>query len=406
MTLHHSFDNGLVLLAEPMPWTEAVSCSLLIPYGPVLDRPEQAGLASLRCEMSLRGAGDRDSRAFRAALENLGCETTETVGQLHTGYGVSLLGTHLLPALELVADQVRRPQFPAQQLESARQVLRQDIFSLEDDPVRRLMDELRRQFLPDPWGRSDAGTLETIDTLTLDDVRRCHARYIQPQGSILSVAGQFRWDDLRCQIDELFGDWQARPFELTEERIIGHPYTHIDYDSQQTHIGVAFPCEPLHSPDYWAAWSAVGVLSGGMSSRLFDELREKRGLCYSVHAGYSTLRDRAGVYCYCGTSTERAQESLDVLLQELNRLRDGIAANELRRLKIRARTALVMQQESTAARSSAMTRDWYHLDRIRTPQEMESAVESLSLDAVNAYWAEHPPGSFHIVTLGPERFLL
>ncbi len=140
-----------------------------------------------------------------------------------------------------------------------------------------------------------------------------------------------------------------------------------------------------------------------MSSRLFDELREKRGLCYSVHAGYSTLRDRAGVYCYCGTSTERAQESLDVLLQELSRLRDGIDADELRRLKIRARTALVMQQESTAARSSAMTRDWYHLDRIRTPQEMESAVESLSLDAVNAYWAEHPPGSFHIVTLGPER---
>ncbi len=396
----HQYHNGLVLLAEPMPWTESVSCSMLIPYGPVLDRPEQAGLASLICEMSLRGAGNMDSREFLAGLENLGCETSEAVGQFHTGYGASLMAGNLLPALEFLATQVLQPRFPEDQLESAKQVLRQDIFSIEDDPTRRLMEELRRNFLPDPWGRSDAGSLETIDALTLEDVRRRHARYFQPQGSIISVAGKLDWDALREKIGKLFGQWQGQPPVLPEEKNCGKNYVHIPCDSVQTHIGVAFPSEPLCSQNYMAAWSAVGVLSGGMSSRLYDALREKRGLCYSVYASYSTLRDRAGVYCYCGTGAERAQDSLDVLLDELKRLELGITEAELRRLKIRARTTLVMQQESTAARSSSMTRDWYHLGRIRTLAEIGDAVESLTCQKVNDYLAAHPPGPFHIVTLG------
>ena len=398
----HQYDNGLVLLAESMPWTEAVSCSMLIPYGPVLDKPEQTGLASLVCEMSLRGAGRHDSRGFLAALENLGCETSEAVSQLHTGYGASLLGTNLLPALELLADQIRRPRFPENQLEAAKQVLRQDIFSLEDDPPRRLMEELCRNFLPDPWGRSSQGTLESIDALTIDDVRRSHTRYFQPEGTIFSVAGKLDWDKLQDKVGELFGDWQPRGFDLPGERPVGNESVHLFHESAQTNIGVAYPCEPLRSPDYMLAWSSIGVLSGGMSSRLFDEIREKRGLCYSVYATYSTLRDRAGVYCYCATGADRAQESLDVLLEELDRLRYGIDGGELRRLKIRAKTALVMQQESTGARSGMMAHDWYHLGRIRTLEEIERSIDSLTCEAVNDYLADHPPGPFHIVTLGPE----
>ncbi len=397
----HTFDNGLVLLAEPMDWAESVSWSLLLPYGPVLDPPELEGLAGLTCEMTLRGAGTRDSHEFLYALENLGCETSEAVAHLHTGFGGSTLAGNLLPSLELLADQVLRPAFPEDQLEPAKQVLRQDIFSLEDDPARQLMLELSRNFLPDPWGRSSLGTLETLDRITLDDVRDRHARLYQSKGAILSVAGRLDWEMLRKAAENLFGNWTPRPVPEIKERSVGESRVHLPFESAQTQIGVAYPCAELRSPDYMLAWSAVGVLSGGMSSRLFDEIREKRGLCYSVYASYSTLRDRAGVYCYCGTGADRAGESLDVLLAELDRLRYGIDEGELRRLKIRAKSILVMQQESTGARSGAMTRDWYHLDRIRTLAEIEAAIDGLTLDAINGYLAENPPGPFHIVTLGP-----
>jgi predicted Zn-dependent peptidase len=396
------FDNGLILLAEPMDWMESVSYSILVPYGPVLDPPELAGLASLNCEMMLRGAGNRNSRQFLQALENLGCETSEMVAHLHTGFGASMLADYLLPSLELLADQVLRPHFPEEQLETAKQVVKQDIFSLEDDPPRRVMLELQHHFLPDPWGRSNLGTLESIDRIGIEDIRRQHARYFQPDGTILSIAGKLDWEVVRDKVEELFADWKPQPLVLPKETIIGSKSVHLPSDSLQTHIGVAFPSVPLRSPDYLLAWSGVGILSGGMSCRLFTEIREKRGLCYSVYASYFTLKDRAGIYCYCGTGTERAQESLEVLLSELNRLRFGVDEGELNRFKIRAKSTLIMQQESTGSRSGMMAQDWYHLGRIRTLGEIESAINSLTKSAVNDYFAAHPPGPFHIVTLGPE----
>ena len=325
-----------------------------------------------------------------------------SVAGLHTGFGASLLDRNFFAALELLADQVLRPSFPEDQLDAAKQVLRQDLYSLEDDPPRLLMQELRRNFLPDPWGRSSEGTLETIDRLAIEDVRQRHQDFYQPSGSILSVAGNVDWPAVRDRVGELFGNWPTRRFTIPKEKIVARDYVHIPFESAQTHIGVAYPCEPLRSPEYMLAWSAVGVLSGGMSSRLFDEIREKRGLCYSVYATYSSLRDRAGVYCYCGTGADRAGESLAVLLEELDRLRYGIDEDELRRLKVRARTTLVMQQESTGARSAMMTRDWYHLGRIRKLDEIDRAIDSLNLDAINDYLDAHPPGPFHVVTLGPE----
>jgi predicted Zn-dependent peptidase len=398
----HRFDNGFILLAEPMNWMESVSYSILVPYGPVLDPPELAGLASLNCEMMLRGAGERNSRQFLQSLENLGCETTEVVAHLHTGFGASMLAEHLLPSLELLADQIRRPHFPKEQLETAKQVVKQDIFSLEDDPPRRVMLELQRHFLPDPWGRSNLGTPESIDCIEIEDIRRQHTRYFQPEGTILSIAGKLNWEAIRDKVGELFAGWKPRGVVLPEEKAVGSMLVHIPCDSLQTHIGVAFPCVPLRSPDYMMVWSGVGILGGGMSCRLFNEIREKRGLCYNVYASYSTLKDRAGIYCYCGTGTERAQETLEVLIAELNRLRFGVDEGELNRFKIRAKSALIMQQESTASRSGMMVQDWYHLGRVRTLGEIESAINSLTKSAINNYFFNYPPGPFHIVTLGPE----
>ena len=155
-------------------------------------------------------------------------------------------------------------------------------------------------------------------------------------------------------------------------------------------------------PDYYVASAAVGVLGDGMSSRLFPEVREKRGLCYSVYASHGTLLDRGSVFGYAGTSAERAQETLDVMLHEIVRLSEGIEAGELDRLKARIKSSLIMQQESTSARSALLTRDWYFLGRVRTLDEVEAIVDGLSADEINRYLASHRPEKFTIVTLGPK----
>jgi len=163
---------------------------------------------------------------------------------------------------------------------------------------------------------------------------------------------------------------------------------------------VAYDSVAYRDPDYFEAWGAVGVLSGGMSSRLFTEVREKRGLCYTVYATQATLKDRGAVLCYSGTTAERAQETLDVMLGELKRLSAGIEQHELTRLKARIKSGLIMQQESSSSRSSSMARDWYLLGRVRTLDEVSKLVDGLSAESINAYLKQHPPGDFTIVTLG------
>ena len=151
-------------------------------------------------------------------------------------------------------------------------------------------------------------------------------------------------------------------------------------------LGLPILLSPYCDQDYFQARGAVGVLSDGMSSRLFTEVREKRGLCYSVYATYHSLRDEGLVSSVTrGTSTERAQETLDVILCELRRLTDGIQENELQRLKARVKSALIMQQESSMARSGAIAGDWYHLKRVRPLVELQQIVDDLSCQSVGDY---------------------
>jgi predicted Zn-dependent peptidase len=399
----HVYPNGLVLVAEPRKSLQSAAFSFLVPAGCAHDPPDRGGLSSFTCEMALRGAGPRDSRQFILDLDNLGVERSESVSNAHTAYGGATLAENLPTALSIYADVLRRPHLPDDQLEAGRLGLLQELHAVEDEPAQKVMLELRRRHYPMPWGRPPQGDEPALLATTLDDIRRHHGRLYQPQGTILGVAGNIEWEALKDLVGRLLGDWDSNTAAAVEEKTERCTYKHLPYESNQTQIGIAYSSVPYRHPDYFQAWGAVGVLSGGMSARLFTEVRERRGLCYSVYASYHTLRHRGGVFCYAGTGAERAQETLDVTLGELVRLAKGIEEHELDRLKARIKSALVMQQESSSARSGSIAFDWYHLGRVRTLDEVGGLIDALTAPGINAYLAEHPPRDFTVVTLGPSE---
>jgi predicted Zn-dependent peptidase len=399
----HTFDNGLALVAEPMPWLESAAFTFLVPAGCVHDPLGRGGLSSFTCEMALRGAGPRDSRRFVQDLDNLGVERSESISDAHTSFSGATLAENLGPALEIFADVLRRPHLPAEELEAGRQLMIQELRSVEDEPSHKVMVELRRRHYREPWGRPSHGELAALETTTREEIAAHFQRYYRPNGCILGVAGRLDWPRLKDAVGRLLGDWEPRPAAESPEAVAPGRCDHLDHESNQTQIGISYPSVPYRDPDYFRAWSAVGVLSGGSSARLFTEVREKRGLCYSIYATYHSLRDQGGVFCYAGTGADRAQETLDVTLRELTRLARGIEAAELGRLKARIKSALIMQQESSSSRSSSIARDWYHLGRARTLDELGRLVDELTAAGINAYLAEHPPREFTIVTLGPRK---
>ena len=398
----HQLSNGMVLVGEPTDAVQSAALSLLIPCGYSMDPEDRLGLTSLVCDMLLRGAGSRDSRALINDLEILGVERGESVGVSHTSFSAATLASNLDQALAIYADILRRPHLPAEQLDAGKQVCLQEIRGAQDDPSQKLMIALRRRTYPNPWGRSSNGTEVGIMDSIAQDVSNHWSRNYRPNGAILGVAGNFDWQRVVEQVEKLFADWQTVDVELPIETPPEKGDPHTEFEGNHCHIGLAFPSVPYRDPAYLRAWAAVGVLSGGMSSRLFSEVREKRGLCYTVSASLQTQRERARVLCYAGTSEDRAQETLDVTYSEILKLGAGVESNELNRLKARIKSGLIMQQESSSARSVSIARDWYHLDRVRPLEEVGKLIDELTADDINEYLVSHPPGDFTFATLGPK----
>lgn len=314
-----------------------------------------------------------------------------------------MLADHLSDVLAIYADLVRSPHLPLDQLEDARQVCLHEIRSVDDDPAQKVMQLVRQHHYPDPLGNPSQGSRPSLEQIALSDIEAFFGRFYGPRGTILSVAGNIDWSRLKDHVGQLLGDWSASDPPPIEQRESGQRFLHVTHGSSQTHIGIAYPNVPYGHADYYRARGAIGVLSDGMSSRLFTEVRENRGLCYAVYAACHSLRDRGSVLCYAGTSTDRAQETLDVVMTELVRLADGIEAEELDRLKARIKSALIMQQESSPARSSSIAADWYFLNRVQSVHEIGRIVDRLTCDEINLYLRKNPPRDFTVVTIGAEK---
>jgi predicted Zn-dependent peptidase len=399
----HEYTNGLVLVAQRMPWVESAALTLLVPAGCSRDPVDRLGLSNITCEMVQRGCGERDSRQFVNDLENLGVDHNASVSIAHTSFGGAMPADKIERALPIYADLVQRPHLPPDQLEDARLSCIQEIRALDDDLAQLTMLELRRRRYGPVWGRHSQGTQAAMELVALGDVQRHFAAAYRPRGAILSIAGKIDFASLCDQVGELFGSWNGdRPADVPVGR--GDAASvHLTHDSNQTHLAIGYSSVPYGDPLYYQARGAVGVLSDGMSSRLFTEVREKRGLCYAVYAVCHTLRNQASVFCYAGTTTDRAQETVQVVLDELRRLRLGVQPDELRRLQARLKSALIMQQESSSARSSSIAADWYYLGRVQTVEQVRRIVENLCCESINAYLTDHPPAHFTVVTLGQQH---
>ncbi len=397
-----TYANGLVLVAETMPGVQSAAFSLLLPAGAAYEPADQGGASTMLSEWVMRGAGDRNNFELHSALDDLGINHGESAQTLHTSVSAATLGRNLIPALEIFADVVIRPHLDDSEIEPIRALALQNLRSLEDDPGTKVIYELRRRHFPDPWGRPSPGTVEGVMSLTPDALRSAFARGYRPNGAILGVAGAIDWPALRDAVGRLFGDWPAVAAPAVVERPTGPARDHILRDTQQIQIALAYPSATVASADYYRARAATAILGGYSSARLFTEVREKRGLCYSVYASYESQLDRAAVLCYAGTSVERAQETLDVTCAEIDRLaREGVELEELETMRAGLKSSLIMQQESSMSRSGSLASDWFYLGRVRSLDEISASLDALTAESVSAYAAGQDLKAMTILTLGP-----
>jgi predicted Zn-dependent peptidase len=400
----HILKNGMVVLGEPMEAVGSVAFDFMLPAGAARLPDGCCGAGSVIADWIFRGAGDKDSRGLGDALDGLGLHRSSSVGSSHITIGAVLEAGNLAETLELYADIILRAGLKEDQFELARQLAIDGVRALDDDPRQKVMLKLREQFYPDPLGRSGLGEIAELEHLTAEETKQIIKNNFNLSQTIFAVAGKYDFDAIVAQMEKLFQDTEGRKQQslILGEKKTGK-YTHLHNDGAQVHIGLITETVKPADEDYYNARVAVSVLSGGMSARLFTEVREKRGLCYAIKASYHGLKEAAGIGCYAGTTPDKAQETLDVITAEFNRLKDGISEEEIERAKVGLKSSLVLQSESSSSRAAGIGGDYYMLGRVRSLDEIKNKIEQTTVDSVLEFLRRKRFKDFTVVTIGPKE---
>jgi predicted Zn-dependent peptidase len=391
------------LVVEPMAEVSSAAFSFMVPAGAAYDPADRSGAATVLSELLFRGAGPWDNRVLNEKLDALGLHRQGGVSSLHSTFAGALIGEKLLDVLELHCEILLHPHLEEDQFTSCKTLALQTLDSLEDDPRQKISLLTKEQFLSYPFGRCVLGKRKDIQQLSAEEMKAYWVECFNPDNTILAVAGKVDFDEIVKATEQYFGAWRGRACPELPEVTCQSNVFHEPNDGAQVHIGLMYPSLHYSHADYYKALTAVSVLSGGMGSRLFTEVREKRGLCYSVGAKHKIIGRQGAVYCYAGSSPDKAQEALDVMVAELVRLAEGISQDELDRAKAGLRASLIMQGESTSSRADSCAGDYYHIGRVRSLEEIDAAISSLTVDEMADFVKHNRPGNFTIATIGPKE---
>jgi predicted Zn-dependent peptidase len=394
--------NGLTVILDPMPEVNSVAYSLTLPGGICGDPENEIGQSLLLADSLSKGAGPLDARALINQFDFLAISHAEySSSNSFTLQGVCV-ADKLSEALKLLGLLVTEAHLPEEYIAPVRSVLLQDIESLTDNPSRWCLVELGMRYYPIPYNRSSLGTTAGLNAITKESIHKRYKDAFCPQGSVLSIAGRFNPKTVVQVIEELFSNWKGTG-EIPPQFNAIQPFANhfIEKESAQTQIAFAFPSAKFNDPDYYAARLAHQILSGGMFGRLFLEVREKKGLCYSVYARHAATKDYGVSLVYAGTTPERASITLETIKNEFSRVDSTLEQTELDRARANLKSSLLLSEDSSGARAVSNGNDWWLGGRVRPLAEIEAEINAVTIDDIKAYFHRYPTDPATQLVVGP-----
>jgi predicted Zn-dependent peptidase len=381
-----SLANGLRLVTEEMPHVRSVSVGVWLTRGSRHEPTEHAGIAHFVEHMLFKGTSSRSAEDIAQQVDSIGGQLDAFTSKEYAGYYIKVLDEHVPLAIELLSDLVIRPTFAPDEIEREKKVILEEIKMVEDTPddlVHELFSE--RFWGGHPLGRPILGTPASVSELDREALRRYFAdAYVAPNFIAVAV-GNLEHDRLRKLVEQSFASVSSVGSPIVDEAPVASAAVEVRHkELEQSHVCFGTPALPQNHPDRYAAYALNTVLGGSMSSRLFQNVREKRGLAYAVFSGLSAYQDAGAFSIYAGCANEAVAELIDVVVAEIRQLkRAPLSADELRRAKDHLKGSLMLNLESTSSRMSHLARQEIYRDRADTLDEMLAAIEQVSVADVS-----------------------
>ncbi|MBI4892120.1 MAG: insulinase family protein [Acidobacteria bacterium] len=397
--------NGIRVITEPMPSVRSVAVGLWIGTGSRCERPEENGISHFIEHMLFKGTPTRSAEDIAREVDAIGGNLDAFTGRELVGYNVKVLDEHLDIAFDILADMLKHPRFDVEDIEKEKGVVLEELKMETDSPESYVHELFVSNFWKrNPLGRPILGTKKTIESFNPEMLRGYHTRYYRPENLTITAAGHLRHEELVRLAERHFGSLA----EGGEVPRLETPATEAPLilksrrSLQQVHVCLGMPTICSTDPLRFASYTLNVVLGGGMSSRLFQNIRERQGLAYSIFSELNLYKDAGMMAVYAGTSVETVRKLLENVMAELRRLKnEPLPAEELRHAKDHMKGSLMLSLESTTSRMGNLARQWLNFGRFFTLDELVDSIEAVTADQVQQVAQQaFQPGRIGLAMLG------
>ncbi len=379
----HTLPNGFRIVTENMPGLKSAALGIWVTAGGRHERADQNGIAHFLEHMAFKGTSTRSPQQIAEAIEDVGGYINAYTSREMTAYYARVLEDDVELALDVISDILLNPVFDPKEIEVERHVILQEIGQAHDTPDDIIFDWLQEEAFPDqPLGRSILGPAEMVQSFSRDDLSAFVAERYGPGEMILSAAGAVDHDRIVAQAAEVFGGLKPVARGAFDPARWGGGERRVTKRLEQAHMALGFELPGYRAPDLYASQIYSSALGGGMSSRLFQELREKRGLCYTIFAQAGAYSDSGLMTIYAGTGKAEIAELLTLTVAEMKRAADGMTPQEIDRARAQMKAGLLMGLESPSSRAERIARLLSIWGRVPTLEETVARIDAVTAEDV------------------------
>jgi predicted Zn-dependent peptidase len=397
--------NGIRIVTERMPHVRSVAVGVWVETGSRHEPDERGGVSHLIEHLVFKGTATRSAEEIARTMDSVGGQMDAFTTKEHTCFYVQVLDEHLGLAVDLLTDILLHPSFDGEELEREKSVVLQEIKMVEDTPDDVIHDLFAAQvWAGHPLGRPILGTRELVTGFSRDAIAAHFVDEYLPPRLIIAVAGNVTHDEVVDLFGRGFNGYQRPVAARAQQPAVLQPGVNIVQKTlEQVHLVMGFPGLHHSAPERYALFLLNDVIGGSMSSRLFQEVRERQGLVYSIHSGVQAFADTGTLYLYAATDAPNFSKVLKSILKELRIVKkSGVTAEELRRAKDHLKGSLMLSLESTSSRMNRLAKHELHLGSFLTMDEMLAAIDAVRHEEVQALVSELlDEERLALTTLGP-----
>ncbi len=378
--------NGFRIVSEHMPGLQSAAIGIWVTAGGRHERIEQNGIAHFLEHMAFKGTERRSSLQIAEAIEDVGGYINAYTSREVTAYYARVLKDDVALAMDVIGDIVLNPVFDRREIEVERGVILQEIGQAYDTPDDVIFDWLQEQSYHDqPLGRTILGPTERVSAFSREDLSGFVAEHYGPEQMILSAAGAVDHDALMKMAREMFGHLQPRKGLIPEAARFTGGEARQEKDLEQAHFALALESPGYRDDEIYTAQIYSTALGGGMSSRLFQEVRESRGLCYTIFAQTGAYADTGTTTIYAGTSADQVAELATITIDEMKRAADDMSEEEVARALAQMKAGMLMGLESPSNRAERLARLVQIWGRVPSLEDTVAKIDAVSTEDVRAF---------------------